>query len=110
MTWFKRWFEEDKYEPVDKMGIQIYNMWEHIGWGNRISWSYWEHRKINGHLPYKLKPGDEIRSRMQSGKIARFRVTEVEYCGDPKDMFFATVEDVGYLEDAKEFKSSELRM
>lgn len=36
---------------------------------------------------------------MQSGRVARFKIKEVEYTLDPKDMLFATLEDVGYLEE-----------
>jgi hypothetical protein len=36
---------------------------------------------------------------MQSGKTALFRVTVVDRKWNPPDMFFASVEDVGY-EDA----------
>ena len=74
----------------------IYNMWEDKGWGNRISWTDWNGREIDGHL-LGMKKGDEIRSKMESGKIARFVITEIQYCSDPQDMFFGKVKDLGYV-------------
>lgn len=76
---------------------RIINMWKHTGWGNSISFTDWEKRRLVGHLPNRPKIGDEIRSKMESGEIGRFLVSEVEYCRDPKDMFFCTVKDLKYL-------------
>lgn len=76
---------------------KIINMWEHTTWGNNIEFFDWESRKIVGWLGSKPNKGDEIRSKMQSGKIARFEVKEVENCSNPDDMFFATVKDLDYL-------------
>lgn len=46
----------------------------------------------------KPKVGDEFRSKMESGKVARFKIIKVDRCGDPQDMFFCNVEDVGYVD------------
>lgn len=77
---------------------EIINLWEHNGWGNNVYFSDFKNRKITGHLSPRPKVGDEIRSKMSSGKIGRFLVKEIEYCRDPNDMFFCDVEDLGYLE------------
>ena len=34
-----------------------------------------------------VREGDTLRIRMESGKIARFIVREIEYFSDPRDMF-----------------------
>jgi hypothetical protein len=74
-------------------------MWEHDTWGDSIRFLDWDKRTVYGFLPNRhiLEVGDEMRQRMQSGKIARFQVTEIRYTPDPKDQFFATVKDVGYV-------------
>lgn len=76
---------------------RIINLWEHAGWGDSIMFYDWEKRRLVGHLGKRPKIGDEIRSKMESGKIGRFLVSEVEYCRDPNDMFFCTVKDLKYL-------------
>ena len=57
----------------------------------------WDKREIVGWLSRIPKVNDEIQKKMESGKIARFIVLSVERCGDPPDMFFAKVADIGYL-------------
>ena len=56
----------------------------------------WKTRKISG-WSYNIKVGDLIHASMQSGKVAEFRVTEINRMNDPKDQYFGTVEDVRYL-------------
>jgi hypothetical protein len=72
------------------------------GWGYHISWFNYEERKAYGHMPFEEAPkvGDEIVSKMSSGRHFRFRVTSMEWMRDPPDMFFVDLEDVGY-EDEK---------
>lgn len=79
---------------------KIIDMQNHNGWGNNISWSSWEKRRIYGHVSWAIKSqiGDEIRCLSESGQTMRFKVKSVETPGDPKDMFFATLEDIGYVE------------
>lgn len=72
---------------------------EHKFWGDRIQWFNWDTRKIVGWLDRIPSIGDEIRFQMQSGKVAQFEVIEIERCRDPQDMFFATLKDIGYLND-----------
>jgi hypothetical protein len=90
----------------------VWNMWEHQSWGKSIQWADFDKRRIYGHYdmvcfttaspkrPGRLRAGDELRARMESGKVARFKIVELEYKNDPPDRFFGTVEDIGYLEDA----------
>lgn len=79
---------------------KIWNMSEHIGWGNSLCWYNFEKRRIHGWLSNPIiKIGDEIRCKMESGKTAIFTVTELDYQSNPTDMFFGTVEDNNYLED-----------
>ena len=67
------------------------------GWGNAIDWMDWDKREIVGWLSRIPEVNDEIQKKMESGKIARFIILSVERCGDPPDMFFAKVADVGYV-------------
>lgn len=76
---------------------KVLNLWEHSGWGDSVYFSSFEERRIAGHLQERLKLGDEIRSKMDSGKVGRFEIIDIEYCRDPRDQFFATVKDLGYL-------------
>ena len=86
-----------------KKEVKIWNMWEYNTWGYAINWFNYDAKRITGHLPDDLmgfktiKVGDELRAKMQSGKVARFKITKVKRCQDPPDMFFATVNYIGYL-------------
>lgn len=76
---------------------KVWNMQKHQGWGNRIGFLDWKSRRVSGHTTPHPNEGDELRAEMQSGEIARFRFGKIEPCGDPPDMWFATVTDIGYL-------------
>lgn len=91
------WWRDLRLDPKRS----IYNMWEHRGWGNRIEFSSFEHRRISAHLPnrYRFKVGTEVREKMLTGQIGRFKIIKVEYPNDPKDMLFATAQDIGYLKE-----------
>lgn len=78
---------------------RVYNQWEHQGWGDRIGIWDWEKCKLDGHLPFYLQVGDEIRFKMQSGRVGRGLITEVKQMSDPHDMFFATFYPLGYLDE-----------
>jgi len=77
--------------------MNTYNLWEHNSWGNKIDVFDWDKRTIVGWMQVKPEVGDEIRIKMQSGKIGRFSITSVETYLDPKDMFFAQFKEIGYL-------------
>lgn len=80
--------------------VRTISMWEHSGWGDYIDWSSWEERSLYGHMKDRPRNGDILRCKMESGKIATFVIKNVVYKSDPRDMFFAEAEDVGY-EDEK---------
>jgi len=69
------------------------------GWGNAINWTSWEKRKVVGWKPRKPHVGDLLEANMESGRVYVLRFVKVELCGDPQDMFFATVEDVGFKDE-----------
>lgn len=84
-------------------------------WGNKIEWFDFERRRIVGWKSILPRQNDLLLSNMKSGKTAIFKIGVVENCNDPRDMFFAYVEFIGYLEDhpekerilnAKKFKMS----
>lgn len=95
MNFFKKfWKRKQPWKPT-----KVINMWEHRGWGDNIGWTNYERREIYGFsTPWLYDTDTEIRSEMESGKIARFKIISIEYKLDPRDMFFAKVEDLGYLE------------
>jgi len=75
-----------------------WNIWEHRGWGNRISWIDYDCRKLVGCIRHpRVAMGDEIACEMQNERIALFRIIQVEYHTNPPDLFFAAVQDVGYI-------------
>lgn len=63
-----------------------------------IYWQDYDRRRIVGHIG-RPRPGDVVTCKMQSKKIAVFEITKVEWCGDPSNMYFADVKDVGYWEN-----------
>lgn len=65
--------------------------------GLDIGWQSWERRTIVGHSG-RPKIGDVFTAKMESGKIGVFEVVNVRWCGDPSNMYFADVKDVGYWE------------
>jgi hypothetical protein len=67
--------------------------------------SYWGHAihdisdlHICGHSTPVPKNCDVILRRMQSGKVGRFQLLNLERFGDPKDMWSADVKPLGYKE------------
>lgn len=70
-----------------------YKLWEHRTWGDNI-----EIRKVHekyfsvvGWLQRLPKLGDELIYETPEGQIALGCFINVEYCGNPKDMFFADI-------------------
>lgn len=91
------------FKKKPEMTGYVYNAWEHQGWGDSIIWSIgvdFEKRQITGWLWRKPNIGDEIRFKMESGKIARFRVQNVEHAEGVHDMFFGDLMDIGYVDEA----------
>lgn len=96
--------------PRENKEKSIVNMWEHKGWGNSIQFIDYESGRISGHLHFRLKVGDEVRSKMESGKIGRFKIIAHRQCHDPSDMFFATVEAIGYVGEPELVKKTESKV
>lgn len=80
-----------------KKGQRVIRMWEHVSWGNNVEWFDFRHGQLVGWLTTLPKKKDYVLEKMDSGRIAVFRVVSVEPQPDPKDMFFATLKDLGYL-------------
>ncbi len=71
------------------------------GWGDAISWSDYDKRRVYGFKGRKPQIGgllecDLIKGDTKERKTGVFRFISIEPCRDPHDMFFANVEDVGY--------------
>lgn len=79
----------------------IYDTREHKTWGDNI-----EIRRINDNGTFKIvgwlgrlpKNGDKLIYDVQSGKRAYGYIADVEYCNDPRDMFFAIVIPFEYVD------------
>jgi len=74
----------------------VWDVRNHKGWGNSIQLMDWESRRLVGWTTPLPKAGDELLFPMQSGRIGRFRFKDVNPCTDPSDMWFATMQDLGY--------------
>lgn len=85
------------FKNTPKPTGKVYLAWEHTGWGNRIGVFDWQAHKLEGHTPFYMHVGDEIRFKMGSGQIGRVLISKIEYMRDPSDQFFATFHPVGYL-------------
>ena len=67
------------------------------GWGWRISFEDYDNRRVSGHLSPRPEAGDLFAYQLESGRVGVFRLVDLDYCLNPDDMFFADVEDIGYL-------------
>lgn len=67
-------------------------------WGNSVAWTSVERLRCHGWCEPRPVRGDILKSPMRSGRVGLFVFAHVEYCSDPHDMFFATVEPIGYEE------------
>lgn len=95
------WRETDPLNYRTLSG-RVYNLEDYTSWGNNMYFLNFDERRIVGWINPFGEPGqprinDEVRTRMESGRVLRFIVVEVEHMSDPRDMFYATVEDIGYL-------------
>ena len=105
---FKEWFNGRSVSKIveeakaKNPNPRIYKVWEHNGWGDRISIRHVNKDGtfcIDGHLMTKPVKGDYIIYEVQSGKKAKGIVISTDYPGDPWDMFFATVMPLDYYEE-----------
>jgi hypothetical protein len=69
------------------------------GWGDAIRFTDESYKEVVGWKSRRPKAGDVLLVPMQSGKTGRFKFTSIEYCRDPKDMFFAEIDFIGYQEN-----------
>ena len=78
---------------------KVYNMWEHEVFGDAIGFLDYDKMQICGYFE-GLKKNDEVRSKMESGKIARFKILEVHYPeGCAKGQFWGKVKPLGYTSE-----------
>lgn len=71
-----------------------------------LYWFNYEQQKLVGWKSPRPEAGDIFLVPMQSGRMGKFIFKDVDYCMDPKDMFFGIVEGVGYADDARERESA----
>ena len=77
---------------------KAFDMENHNGWGDTLSFLDWKTRRISGH-GHGYSKHDFVISKMESGKTAILRIVDIKYCSNPNDQFFGTVKDIGYLPD-----------
>lgn len=70
-------------------------------WGNSIEWfsrasPIDDQLRVVGWKDPKPRVGDILKSPMKSGRVGIFVFIAVEHPGDPPDMFFGTVVQIGY--------------
>jgi hypothetical protein len=68
------------------------------GWGDAIHWQDTENPRVVGWKTPMPREGDILVSPMESGKRGKFVFGKIEACGDPRDMFFASLRFLGYVE------------
>lgn len=74
---------------------RTYNMCDHSSFSDLITWQDYDKKLIYG-FKRDIVQGDYILSKMESGKVARFRITRIEYMKSPSDQFFAKVDFLNY--------------
>lgn len=82
-----------KYDPSDVLHWHIGG-----GWGNAINWQRYPNEVVGWKLQLP-RAGDILFSKMESGRTGVWRFTNVKPCYDPRDMFFASVEPLGYEDE-----------
>lgn len=96
----KEWRKYFRKESLRKRMTKLnpnpyeYRKWEHHGWGDSI-----QIRGINkngtfrivGWLGRRPHNGDRLIYDVESGRRAVGYIVDVDYCSDPRDMFFANV-------------------
>lgn len=81
---------------------RTWRMADHRSWGNTIEW--WKRPgplgkgEIVGWLTPLPQTDDLLVTEMTSGKFGVYRITDVKWRRDPRDMFYATVRFEGYKE------------
>ena len=69
------------------------------GWGNNIEWMACIPEKgryrVSGHKTPMPVEGDKLTALFESGLTREFVFIKMDYCGDPDDMFFASLAYMG---------------
>lgn len=82
-----------KVPPEDVLGVFP----TQSAWGNRIKFRDFQNRTVTGWITPRVEDGDLFGYQMQSGRIAVFRLVNVDNQRNPSDMFFADAIDIGIL-------------
>lgn len=94
LGWLRKLFARRVRPRKDALTYDMREKW----WGNSVCWNNVELRRVHGWCEPRPVRGDILKSPMKSGRIGLFIFTDVEYCRDPSDMFFATVTPYNYEE------------
>lgn len=95
-------------QPIDLVRTD-YKLWDGLrtGWGRGVAWhSGFSNEgvaatgRISGFDPHMdPRVGDVFYTDMQSGRRMLWVVTGSENCGDPRDMYFASLARIGYEDE-----------
>lgn len=77
----------------------VFDMAERQHWGNNIWWDDFAEGKVTGLTTPSPRVGDELRTPMESGRVARLYFKEVNRRHDPPDMWSGVVAGIGYLDE-----------
>jgi len=78
--------------------------WEHDTWGNSINFQEVKRDKrtilrVHGWLKERPENGDFLLTKMESGRIGRWKFENVEHFHNPNDMFIGDAVPDGYEEE-----------
>lgn len=103
IDWFKR-----KRDGVDPS--RVWSVSAHQTWGDNIDIQVMPEARggqllqVSGHLSNpKMREGDFLAVPMLSRRTALYRVHDLSYTGDPRDLFFAKASFVRYAEEHEHF-------
>lgn len=89
-------FSRKPKEPTPRTGAKLFTVGG--GWGDAIQWMTWPTRVTGWKTPQPVN-GDILTCELKSGKTGVWIFSNVEPCGDPADMFFASVAPAGYADE-----------
>jgi hypothetical protein len=85
--------------------MKVWKIWEHQGWGDKISWFNHKNLELTGCTTPIPRVGDHIHGKFNSPSIgphvAVFEVVSVKPWGDPHDAWEATVKGLHSLVQRK---------
>ena len=103
-VWIRTCTERDMEKYLSRLerknkAPKIYDM-RHYTWGNGFDiidtirpWLWQGYGFTKG-----INPGDIFIKNCESGQTGKFKVIFIMYCTNPRDMFFAWVVNVGYVD------------